>query len=124
MTTYTAHVTRDGRFWLVYVPEVDRHTQARHLREVDVMARDLVAVMTDADPSTIEVVVDVRMPDEVATHLARAAELRERSREAQAEAAAELRQAARRLRAAGMPLRDIGQLLDVSYQRAHQLVSS
>jgi hypothetical protein len=38
--------SRDGRFWLIHVPEIDRHTQARHLREIDTMARDLVAVMT------------------------------------------------------------------------------
>lgn len=124
MSTYTARVTRDGRFWLIHVSEIDHYTQARHLREVDAMAKDLVAVMTDQDPSTVDVVVDIQMPDDVAAHLARAAELRERSRRAQAEAAAELRQAARELKGTGMPLRDIGQLLDVSYQRAHQLVSS
>ena len=123
MSRYTAQVTRDGRFWLVHVPEVDRHTQARHLREVDIMARDLVAVITGDDLETIELVIDIRTPDAAASHLARATELREESRRAQAEAAAELREAARELKNAGMPLRDIGQLLDVSYQRAHQLVS-
>lgn len=123
MSRYTARVTRDGRFWLIHVPEIDRVTQARHLREIDVMARDLIAVMTDDDPATGELVIDVHTPDEAASHLARAEELREQSRRAQAEAAAELREAARGLTAAGLPLRDIGQLLEVSYQRAHQLVS-
>ena len=111
-----------GRFWLIHVPEIDRHTQARHLREIDTMARDLVAVMTGQDPAGIQLTVDIHTPDSAAAHLTRAAELREESHRAQAAAAAELREAARELKNTGMPLRDIGQLLDVSYQRAHQLV--
>src|SRR5437660_620617 len=45
MTTYHAQVERGDRFWLVYVPEIDRWTQARSLAEVETMARELVAVM-------------------------------------------------------------------------------
>lgn len=59
MSRYTANVTRDGRFWLIHVPEVDRHTQARRLREIDTMARDLVAIMTDKDPESIELDVEI-----------------------------------------------------------------
>ena len=44
---YTARVTRDDRFWLIHVPEIDRFTQARHLREVEAMARDLIAGTLD-----------------------------------------------------------------------------
>jgi hypothetical protein len=123
MSRYSANVTRDGRFWLIHVPEVDRYTQARHLREVTTMARDLISVMTGEATEAIELDVHISRPASVDEHLARAAQLRDESQRAQAAAAAELRQAARELRDAGMPLRDIGQLLDVSYQRAHQLVS-
>jgi hypothetical protein len=44
---YHADVDRDGKFWRVRVPAVARTTQARTLREVEPMARDLVAVMAD-----------------------------------------------------------------------------
>ncbi|MGQ0776932.1 MAG: hypothetical protein ACT4NY_21360 [Pseudonocardiales bacterium] len=63
MNSFTAHVTRDGRFWLIHVPEIDRHTQARHLREIDIMARDLVAVMTGEDPAGIQLTIDIHTPD-------------------------------------------------------------
>lgn len=43
---------RDGQFWLIRVPEVDRATQARHLREVEAMARDLIAIMEDVAPDS------------------------------------------------------------------------
>jgi hypothetical protein len=41
----------------------------------------------------------------------------------QAEAAAEARLAAKELHDQGVPVRDIGRALGVSYQRAHQLAS-
>ncbi|MGH3973534.1 MAG: hypothetical protein ACRDS9_09430, partial [Pseudonocardiaceae bacterium] len=64
------------------------------------------------------------LPDEVTMHLKQAEQLREQSRQAQACAAAEVRQAARLLAEQGMSLRDVGTALGVSYQRAHQLISS
>ena len=45
VTTYRVEVEHGDRFWLVHVPEIERSTQARHLREVEAMARDLVAVV-------------------------------------------------------------------------------
>lgn len=123
MTTYHAKVERGERLWLVHVPAVDRWTQARRLSEVDEMARDLIAIMEDVDPDSIELRVEVQLPDDVEDHLARANELRELAAHAQSEAAAEARLAARSLADRGMPLREIGRALHVSYQRAHQLVS-
>ncbi len=43
---------------------------------------------------------------------------------ARAEAAQEVRQAAKTLHETGIPLRDVGTVLGVSHQRAHQLVKS
>ena len=47
MREYEIKVTRDGRFWLIYVPEIDHYTQARHPGEVEEMARSLIAVCTE-----------------------------------------------------------------------------
>ena len=121
MASYRATVTRDGRFWLVRVDGVGS-TQARHLRELDTMTKDLIVVMT-GDSEELVVEYDIRLPAEVADHLRRSEELRAASAEAQAAAAAEVRSAARQLHEQGVALRDVGQLLGVSHQRAHQLVS-
>ena len=121
MAKYRATVTRDGRFWLIRVDGVGS-TQARHLRELDAMTTDLIAVMTGDDPEHIVVDFEIRLPAEVQDHLRRAAELRAVSAEAQAAAAAEVRSAARQLHERGVALRDVGQVLGVSHQRAHQLV--
>lgn len=129
MTTDHVRVERGGRYWLVHVVELDRWTQARTLRDIEPMARDLVATMAgvapdSAAPDSFGLTTDIALPDEVTTHLKLAAQLREQSRQAQASAAAEIRQAARLLAEQGMSLRDVGAALGVSYQRAHQLVSS
>ncbi|MHA6629053.1 hypothetical protein ACU61A_26760 [Pseudonocardia sichuanensis] len=124
MSTYTAHVTRSGRYWHIHIPEIDRVTQARNVGEIDVMARDLIAVMLDIEPDSFTVDVQVTMPASVREHLDRAEQLRAEELRLRSEAAAEVRAAALELKESGIPLRDLGKLLGVSHQRAHQLVSS
>ncbi|NNM44427.1 hypothetical protein [Knoellia koreensis] len=120
--TYEAVVERDGRFWLIHVPAVDRWTQARHLREIDTMARDLVAVMLDIEPETITINIELRLPEDVTRHLSEAKRLREAAAKANSAAAKESRAAARALADQGLPLRDIGAALGISHQRAAQLL--
>lgn len=124
VTTYNVRVERGDRYWLVHVVELDRWTQARTLRDVEPMARDLVATMAGAAPDSFDLITDIALPDEVTMHLKQAEQLREQSRQAQARAAAEVRQAARLLSEQGMSMRDVGAALGVSYQRAHQLIGS
>jgi hypothetical protein len=123
MSTYHATAELDGRYWLIYVEEVDRWTQARHLREVEPMARDLVAVMLDVEPEAFELALDIRLPDSVTEHLDAAKRLRDEATHANSASAVEVRLAARELVDAAVPLRDVGKLLGVSHQRAHQLVT-
>jgi hypothetical protein len=56
-TTYTAVCEREGGWWVITVPELDSGgvTQARTLDEVPATVADLVALMTDTDPATVEV---------------------------------------------------------------------
>ena len=123
MKTYRVNVTRGQRFWLIEVEGVG-WTQARHLREVEEMARDLVAVMTEVEPESLALEVVTSLPGDVQAHLDRAQALREESARTQTEAAAEVRAAARELAATGLPLRDVGALLGVSHQHAHELLTT
>lgn len=119
------NVKRDGKFWLVYVPEVDRWTQARSLKEVTPMATDLAALMLRVDEEDIEVAdVVIELPEHVRQRMADAERLRKEAAAANHAAAEASREAARELKADGLTVRDIGEAMDVSYQRAHQLVSS
>lgn len=87
------------------------------------MTEDLIELMTGAKAGTFSVDYDIELPETVRGHLDRAEQLRSESAQAQSAAAAEVRAAARELHQGGLPLRDIGQLLGISHQRAHQLVA-
>lgn len=121
--TYQVLVDRDERFWRVRVPAVERTTMARSLGEVEVMARDLIAVMTDEPADTLELEVHIDLPTQARHHLEEAARLRDVAATTNHQAAAEARAAAAALRADGLTVRDIGHALGISYQRAHQLIT-
>lgn len=86
------------------------------------MARDLIEVMTgDTD---FELTVTFLLADSVRKHLERVEQARQAELTARATAALELRAAAKDLRARRLSYKDVGILLSVSHQRAHQLVNS
>ena len=122
LRTYHAEVHRDGKVWRVRVPEVARTTQARTLREVESMARDLIAIMDNIPADSFDLDVALTLPADVQAELDRSAELRDQAARSQAQAAQSARRAARRLRDQGLPLQDVGKALGVSFQRAKQLI--
>jgi len=52
--SYQLIATREGRWWIIDVPEVGYRTQARTLAEVDAMGRDLIAGALDLDPGSFD----------------------------------------------------------------------
>lgn len=123
--SYHAKVTRDGRWWMIKVPEIDGLTQARRYSEVEHMARDLIAVTLDIKYSEVQVDLEFDIPG-IGDLLARVKRIEDEKAEAarlEADAQEESRKVARVLVEAEIPLRDAGEILGVSYQRVHQLVS-
>ncbi|MBO9555592.1 hypothetical protein [Cellulomonas sp.] len=123
-TTYTATAAREGRWWTITVPDVGV-TQARRLDDVEGMARELVAVTLDVPISAVTVTVEVAKVGDVDVADRLATLRRERAEAERLEAAAREHTAAlaRDLVAHDVPLRDVGAILGVSHQRAHQLVA-
>ena len=119
-------VSREGKWRMVSVPEITGLTQARRLSDAARMARELIAVSLDTALNEIDVAVEVQSIGEltdltdrlasIADDRLRAAELERRA----PQGAAEL---AKALVDLDIPLRDVGAVLGVSHQRAHQLVS-
>jgi predicted RNase H-like HicB family nuclease len=125
VNTYQVVVTRDGRWWMISIPEIDGLTQARRLADVEQMARELIAVTLDIRLS--EVAVDVAFGDidgipvesciqTISREKAEAARLEE-------DAAAKTKSLVKELVAHNVPLRDIGTMLGLSFQRVHQLAA-
>ena len=123
-TQVNAEASRDGRWWLVYVREIDQYTQARNLAEAKLMAQDLTASMLDVPLESVAVTLTVEVPEPAKNAARQAESLFQQAAETRHEAAAKSREAAEVLRDQGWTLRDIGEALGVSYQRAHQLVAA
>lgn len=124
---YKVEVTRDGRWWMVHVPELDQLTQARRIGEVEEMARSLIAISTGTRVSDIAIdIVSVNVPavGDIASVANNVRQLRTRARDSEAEAAAATIKYSRQMADAGIPVRDIAQLLGISPQRVSQLVNS
>ena len=120
MRRVTATATRSGGWWAVEVPDVPgAFTQARRLEQIPAMAADAVEMLTGERVDEVEVVpilpdAERERVEEWRTISTQAAELAER-------AARESRALVAQLRAEGLSVRDVGELLGVSSQRVSQL---
>jgi predicted RNase H-like HicB family nuclease len=115
----TANVERDGKWWAIRVPEIDGlFSQAKRLDKVEFMVKDaarLLGVEVEA------VTVVPALQDEDAALVETAKVRRADLRRAEAEASAASRNAVARLRALGLPVRDVATLMGVSPQRVSVL---
>ena len=131
MTTYAIDVYRDEKFWMIRVPELDAThglvgeaiTQARRVGDVESEARDYICTVVDAAPSAVDVEIHSVTIDgsDVLTAAREVHAERERAQALERAAAQRIAELAQNLAEHAVPVRDIGSLLGVSYQRAHQL---
>jgi hypothetical protein len=124
MHQYKVEVTRDGRWWMVNVPEIDQLTQARRITEIAEMARSLIAVSTGEPLDRISVdIVSITVPDvgNIQSTAIDIVHLRDQAANATKKAQLRAAEFAKQLTAAGIPVRDAGELLGISPQRISQL---
>ena len=126
MNTYLVEVTRDNRWWMIRVPEIDGLTQARRLADVEQMARELIAVTLDVRLSEVSVDVTFGAIDgiDVRSRIAAISSEKAEAARLEADVAAKTSALVKELVAHGVPLRDIGAMLGVSFQRVHQLAAA
>lgn len=125
MTTYMVTATRDGAWWSLVAENVDGRevaSQSRRLDQAEAVIREAIALVLDVDEDTIGVEV-VPVLDEAAVsgetfellELRQAlADLSARSRRLTPKAVAELR-------AAGLTVRDVAELLGLTPSRVSQI---
>lgn len=125
MREYKIEVERDDRWWMIHVPEIDQLTQARRVSEIELMARELIAVSTDQPIGEIAVHVANICVDgaDVLEPAARVTRLRHQAADAEQQALTAATTLAARLTKAEIPVRDIAALIHVSPQRVSQLTA-
>jgi predicted RNase H-like HicB family nuclease len=123
--SYVVEAVRDeDGWWIVEVPEVDgAMTQAPRLDQAEGMARDVVSLLLEVPPDTFDLVVRPLLSEPLATHLVETRKLRDEAERSQLRATAATGPLIEELLASGFRVREIGQLLGVTYQRAAQLAA-
>jgi hypothetical protein len=126
VSTYQVEVTREGRWWMISVPEIDGLTQARRLADVEQMASELIAVTRDVRLSEVAVEVSFGAIDgiDVASFVKAINSEKAEAARLEEDAAAKTRTLVKELVAHDVPLRDIGAMLGLSFQRVHQLAAA
>jgi hypothetical protein len=113
---------REGRWWLLRVPELDIVTQTRRLGHAGRTARDLIATWLDADPESFDLEVVPAVGDDAIDRLiGKAVEARSQAARQSSRASELTDEAVQRLVAKGVPMRDVGEMLGISHQRVAQL---
>ncbi|UFS60883.1 hypothetical protein [Subtercola endophyticus] len=124
--TFDAVATREGKWWMVSIPAIDGLTQARRLSDAGQMACEYIAAALEVPLGDVGVEVTVDSVGDVDGIVSTLEQIRKERFEADAlerEATAAASNLAKRLALQHVPLRDIGTVLGVSHQRAHQLVN-
>lgn len=123
-TTYNATATREGKWWMIRIPEIDGLTQARRLEHAEREAREYIAVTTDVPIDDVKVAVTVTKVGELDIAAENEAVIAARLQASAAERAATDRAArlAHDLSANHLTVREIGAVMGVSHQRAQQLL--
>jgi hypothetical protein len=137
MHTYRVNVSRDDRWWMITVPElygyvdaagavnVGDTTQARRLADVQTEARDFICTVTDSAPSEVGLAITVTVDGmDVTARAEQVISARELADRYAAAAGLQARKLARELASHGVAVRDVGDVLGVSFQRAQQLISA
>jgi len=123
---YTVRCTRVGDWWAITVPDVPRlHTQARRLDQVEVMARDAIALLLNVPEDSFDLVLEPELPRPLQLEVKRVRRMREKAESMQRQATKVSAVAVSDLASkANLTVRDIGRLLGISHQRADQLARS
>ncbi|MDQ3150544.1 MAG: type II toxin-antitoxin system HicB family antitoxin [Actinomycetota bacterium] len=115
----------DTGWWVVTVPDVPGAiTQSRRLDQVSADAAEVIEIQTGqpVNPDTLDVVPS--LPGEAGEVAAEARRLRAEAHALAERAGERTRAAVELLHRREFPLRDIGRLTGITYQRAQQIVKS
>lgn len=126
MKTYTARCEFDEtRWWAVSVPEVPgAFTQCRRLDQVEDNLAEVLKLMTGEDRTRYELHFDVHFSERADKLAGIAREIRSEVEHLTRELQSATRAAAIEIHEGGANYRDVGWMLGIAHQRAHQLVKA
>ena len=121
---FAVTVKREDGWWMIHVPDIDAVSQARRLDKAESAARGLIGAWLDIPLDSFDIDLDVEVLPDLAARRAEIRRYRDESRRLDSAAADAAATLARDLADTGLSVRDIGNLLGLSFQRVHQIVKS
>ena len=118
-----ASATRDGRWWLVRIPELDAVGQARTVRDIFPVAAEVAALHLNVPEEAVDVRVTVHVTEEAERLWEQARQVEEEARAVQQRAAELRREAVRRARADGYKFDAAAAAFGVTPGRIQQLAA-
>jgi hypothetical protein len=116
------HASREGDWWFLEVDGIaGGYSQARRLDQVESAVRDLLALLLEIPPDSFDIDVLVQWPEELQAASERAIAAQRRAEHARDVARAEQLRASELAAKAGLTVRDVAALLELSPQRVSQL---
>lgn len=124
-TRWTARCEWDpSRWWVITVEGVDGgFSQCRRLDQAAQNAAEVIKLMTGQAVSPDQISVKPVFPGPAGDLARQARESRESATAAEQSAVTVTREAVAALRAQKLPMRDVGALIGLTFQRVHQLLS-
>ncbi|MCL2782673.1 MAG: hypothetical protein FWD80_01660 [Propionibacteriaceae bacterium] len=125
MTIYHVTATRDGKWWTLQCHEFPGAlSQVTRLDQAAGMIREAIAFVAQVPADSFDIEVIPVLPEAFLREQKAMVEARDQSRMLNSKAAQYARSAVKVLVDAGLPVRDVGTIMGVSYQRAAQLASA
>jgi hypothetical protein len=120
--SYKVTARRSGSWWAFRADDVPGAVgQARRLEQVESEARDVLAMMLEVPDDVVEVELVVDLDDVTADEIRRARQARLTAELAAVAALLTMAVTVQSLRGKGLSIRDVADLLGVSYQRVSQI---
>ena len=125
MNRFAVEIYRDGKWWMADIPALDLLTQSRRLAAIETATREAIAVTLDTSPDSFDVEMSIRPIGDIDVETIRT-EINRAQQTVEAlerEVSARSKELTRSLAEEGVPVRDIGTIIGLSHQRAHQLIN-
>jgi predicted RNase H-like HicB family nuclease len=123
MKSYAVEAVREGKFWMVSIPELDGLTQARTFSEIPTMAKEWIELTTETTDFAIHMQVGSVEGTTVDHALDQIKAAKREAKKKEAEATAFATSLARMLQRECVPMREIATVMGISHQRVQQLIN-
>jgi hypothetical protein len=119
----TVTAERGKSWWVLEAPEAGSVSQVKRLSQADSEMREAIAYQLGIPRDSFEIDLKIQLPDGYRSALQEASELKAQANMSNRAAAQARRRAAHILADAHLTVRDIGEVMGISYQRAAQLLA-